>query len=942
MTYCLIDNCSLINLLSKDGGLEDINTLKYWQEQDALKILLPETVKEEWDEHKEKQRKKLEQSLNTKIRHTKEVLRKASLNLPSTHLENEFNIIEDKINAIDELLKYSKTISITSHVKSLIPDRQIRKKGIRKAPFHNKVDSVKDAYIIFSTLEYLSEKQINELLFISENKNDFGDPKNKTRTIHPDISDDYPSIQIDYYSDIFYALSDYKNKMPFLQKELSHDSIEEGIFFSDKDDIYINRSIKPLDQLYNYLRIRFDEIKVLPAHLFTKNYPFDRTGNSYRNDFTLKNINGDIVELLKRFEIQQGKLVNDFKSASSFKKALYILKTFSRNNIFNVHGRKREDFLNIRVFYKDEPDLTDKLEQFKFVEVYKAIKYESFDDIDKNLEVGYFFYKIGDLLKSKDYFLKAKELARIDSKEIIELICNHNLYHLGMSIEFRYWRLENRDEIVKELKQINIGATKVPLHNSKIKEYIVNGSFFTNPQIKLQSLTNEIVDTYQSYLRGGRSSNNFNWEVYYQYELLYQFLNKNYIVYEHYSDYYDIINSLVESIFASYAIKNGDNRINALDDYTLLHFVLYAKTKDLEKYYKRYYLSEIEYDKSEESENSIITLFANFLSNNVEELKELLKKLPEQVGDKFWENYTEYFKNFLFLHSILKLSDNHIKTISKVLIDYLNENLYWLSKRPDYVNKYIYHFFIRQQEPIRPSVIKKVLFLSYKHPDFFSEHLCLELVGNSLDYKPLIKITDLQLSKVILPFIKNRLYEKKGQLNPHNYIVHINVLLNTNQKKELLNYYKQILEKENNHYLFYILVIYDVVDINCRKFLNNYIDSIDLKNKKALKSRSFLRRTSVERYEKIDNLLNMWFKYDLSLTDKRVKPFEKVNDYYNWLLNLDGFDYDKFDSEWLSEYGTRFYFEHFKKSKTLKGKIKSLLHKDFDIALKKVYCDIYN
>ena len=117
---------------------------------------------------------------------------------------------------IDNLLEKAYEIPITTHVKALIPDRQLLHNNKRKAPFHSKIDSVKDAYIIFSTLEYLKEEQVNQLLFISENKNDFGNPKNKNREIHSDISSDYPSIQIDYYSDIFFAINEYKKEMPIL------------------------------------------------------------------------------------------------------------------------------------------------------------------------------------------------------------------------------------------------------------------------------------------------------------------------------------------------------------------------------------------------------------------------------------------------------------------------------------------------------------------------------------------------------------------------------------------------------------------------------------------------------------------------------------------------------------------------------------------------------
>ena len=946
MIYCLIDTCSLINLLSKEDSLKDLENLNFWQEKNALQILLPETVKIEWNKHKIKEKEKYRQTVNTKFKHTREMLTNTSFNIPSGYLEIAYGKIETKINAIDSLLEKANEIPITTTVKALIPDRQLLNNNKRKAPFHNKIDSVKDAYIIFSALEHLKEKQANKLLFISENKNDFGNPKNKNREIHSDISSDYPSIQIDYYSDIFFAINEYKKEMPILEVQQPHaiEEKEEALNqYSNKGRISIDKTEPLLNQLYYYLKIRFEEIKILPSYLFISYYPFENGATCYRSDFALRNINPELLEVLKTFEIIDRKLINNFNSKNDYDKASFILNTLSRNLIFYLHGKKREDFRDIRVHNKQQKlNLIDKYIQFKFIGVYKELDKEHLNNtIDKNLKAGYFYYKIGDLIKSKDCFLKARELALKEKQEVTQLICNHNLHHLARSIEFRYWKLENKSSIIKKLKSIDNRQTKVSAHNLKIKDLIVDNSFFTSAQIKLQTLKEEIIDTYQGYLRGSRSSNNFDWEIFYQYATLHQFLSKNHIVYEHYSDYDDVINSLVESVFASYAIKNGMNKINHLDDYTLLHFVHYAKTKDLEKFYKRYHLSKLNYLKSEDEEEDIVSLFLNFISNNINQLKALLKQQPEQVSDKFWNDYNRYFTNLLFLCSILKFEKEVVKRLSVALIEFLDKNLSWLCHRSNENSKYIYHFFIRQQEYIRPGIIKRVFFLSYKHEEFFSEYLNSELVDSSLELKHKIKITDIQLSNKIIPCIKNRIFEE-GRLNQYNIVTHIYPLLNPTQRKIYFNFYLGILKKEYNHYLFYILVVYNVFDINFGDYLNKYLNTIDLKNDVEHRSRGLLQKPTFTRYNKIDSLLNMWFKYDFSLKDPRITKFKGINDYYDWLLDLDGFDYDKFDIEWLNEFGTRYYYAHFRKSTILKNKISSILKEDFDIKLKKIYCDIYN
>ena len=125
MIYCLIDTCSLINLLSKEDSLKDLENLNFWQEKNALQILLPETVKIEWNKHKIKEKEKYRQTVNTKFKHTREMLTNTSFNIPSGYLEIAYGKIETKINAIDSLLEKANEIPITTTVKALIPDRQL-------------------------------------------------------------------------------------------------------------------------------------------------------------------------------------------------------------------------------------------------------------------------------------------------------------------------------------------------------------------------------------------------------------------------------------------------------------------------------------------------------------------------------------------------------------------------------------------------------------------------------------------------------------------------------------------------------------------------------------------------------------------------------------------------------------------------------------------------
>ena len=916
--------------------------------KNALIVLLPETTMEEWNHLKDKHIEDAKKLLNTKLRYAREMTDSLNHNILDIAYEKGYDDFEEKYKLIHQLLSSSIQLSITAEVKSLIPDRLIRINKIRKAPFHNKVDSIKDAYMILATLEYLKKHKVDNLLFISDNTGEFGDPKIKDRALHPDIANDYPSIQVDYYADIFRAINDYIEKLPALHSSTtaSKNNKEESASPLANHDgtIAVDRKTPILNQLYYYLKIRFEGVKILPSYLFVRSYPFETGKQCYRNSFALKNVNPKLTELFNTFEIQDRQLTNNFKTQSEFKKASFILNTLSLNHIFYVDGPKINTVKELRVNTKKEKlTLLDKFLEFKFTEVFENLShFKPKNTIDEQLKAGYFYYKIGDLIQSKDCFINAKQLAQGQNHGLTIVICNHNLYHLARSIEFRYYKLQNRQEIVQELKSIDNWKTEVAPHNEKIKTLILTNSFFTDAQNKLQLLKDEIVDKYQAYLRGVSNSNNFDWNVFYQYATLHQFLSRNYVVYEHYSDYEDVINTVAEAVFASYAIKKGMNRIEHLDDYCLSHFVIYGKTKNLEKYYRRYHLKKLAYTKTEEEDN-IVKLTLNILSQDIDKLQEDLKNYPEQVGSKLWEDYNRFFTNLMFLCSILKLEQQDVRKVATKLHKFLKKNFSLLRYNAHQTSKYVYHFFIRQQSLLKPNTIKTLLLYSFKHDHFFNEYLNSELIDNSLKLKPQIGVTDLQLSKIILPFIDNKIYDN-DRLNPYNTVTHIYPILTENQKKAFITFYDNILAKNYDHYVFYLLVVHDIMDISRKDYLEQFLNGIDLNNEAESRARGFFeRRTQTfKRYPKIDGLLNMWFKYEFRMDDSRITVYKGLNDYYDWLLDLDHFDYSKFDMDWLTEYGTRFYYNHFRRSSVLKSKLRSMWEEDFDVKLRNIYYDIYH
>jgi hypothetical protein len=169
-----------------------------------LTILVPEQVKEEWDNGKaDKVRSHYKNGIKgalTNSKNLKEYLsgedRKVLEGLIESVNRKKDEYAVDKANEyisrVEELIKKGDTCPTTNDNKIKAFEMGIAK----KAPFHKK-DSFGDAVIVLSTVKHLQEHEIKKAYFITGNKNDFGEPGNESE-LHPDLKGLFESVELQY------------------------------------------------------------------------------------------------------------------------------------------------------------------------------------------------------------------------------------------------------------------------------------------------------------------------------------------------------------------------------------------------------------------------------------------------------------------------------------------------------------------------------------------------------------------------------------------------------------------------------------------------------------------------------------------------------------------------------------------------------------------------
>lgn len=203
-------------------------------------LLVNEEIKKEWDRNKIESKARIEKELQKQINNAKELSStlceldsieyKKLIGKISNQTPEYKRTIEERYKTVDGLIKNESTfVPIKQEHKLKVIDLALK----QKAPFHRKKNSVADALILLSAIDYLKENGINDMnyngidvsdsVFISYNSEDFskGLKGIDKDIIHPDLKPYLDSVGMTYErnfgkilnltSDLTKIIEDYRN-----------------------------------------------------------------------------------------------------------------------------------------------------------------------------------------------------------------------------------------------------------------------------------------------------------------------------------------------------------------------------------------------------------------------------------------------------------------------------------------------------------------------------------------------------------------------------------------------------------------------------------------------------------------------------------------------------------------------------------------------------------
>lgn len=924
--HLMIDTCILWQLADKNGYNQLLQLETHINNNDVV-LYVNESIIEEWDKHKNDLSKKEQRALLRK-----NLSDQPNQLLPTQLSNSKEDIISHQLLILDALITNAVQIKTPEGIKFEAIDRIVSK----LAPFQLGQSAINDWNIIGSFGNYCNNYGIYEMFFISSNKKEFADPKNPKRTIHSNIQERFKNVNINYYSNSseFLKEVDYLLGKPLILNTIS----------SKKYSFKATKQKNEIDSVYYLFHDLYKELNFIPINILRKYYPFAHSEDFKANyySFELSNVQKGLMSYLNNIEIVDGckilKKENSEIELSSemVEKLRFILKRFNSNLIYNISGYEGRTSKNLK--FSEDQDSCDcckcLYESFNFQDAYnKLIEPLNNQELSERMKVAYYKFKLGQTIPAYSDFKKISEDALNINSHITYYISIYNQVQLGRLLYFDlYYDERECQKLSAESQKIDLFelANKLkPLTDYELLLYIAKKSFYHEGYEQISNITDKIIENKQLYENGGWSSNSHISELVQYFGEIEFFIRSNYVIFDEYSDFERMFEKVIQGLFVSYSTsKKFRGRFTGFNSYWLHKLLIYGTPKNIKKYISQNLIDVVDYSSNEPDKDIILEFSKNLLNKkNIDFIN------SEFSNKRFNENYNRYCQNLITLSAYLNFENNILELFATLLIDFIQ-----LQKEENHELLDTVRLFIRRKGKDLPLIIRNRFLFYYLKFDYpFKGNIVATIIRNYNEKE--IQISPNDLDQLILDSITNN--NESGYRHKQISALELFKVVGNESKIKITNAIHSKLKVKFDFELFYDATMRDVVSVNKRK-LFQLIDKLKIDNYNPAQR----PRLSWGRYEYqivyLNELLNICFKYKIKTNTFRFQKFKQINRYYEWLVDMDNFDYNNFDIEWIVAYNTTYFNYQISKSKRAIAYILEYLKTNRDRSIADALIEIQN
>lgn len=690
-----------------------------------------------------------------------------------------------------------------------------------------------------------------------------------------------------------------------------------------------------IDQIYT--SIDMFQIPVIPTNIISSIPPFKGSlRESYIYGDTLHTDNKAFFDFMSSLSLKNEKLEtnigNDIKDLETKLKG--IMTFFKANTINHVkwNGKGHRDRICVHDLFTSEDCNCERCnyDRLNFVQAHEILNFDTSDRTDYELlRKGYTHYLMGDLRNSILTFKEINNKSERTDNPIIYTISKYNLIHLNRFLDFSYME-DDRESLKKELEGVNFELDEIFIiqhapHFIEIFNLLKNDSYFHNTFKGVDRIVTEIQKiSFQDKL-GSRYENEKVQELRVDFLRILCFLEFNFIIFNQFYEYKVLTNKILEGFVALFTLRNPDS--SHYEKFELMILIMWFSHVDFKQanyLLHKYDLKQLDVSNEDKVYDNLLEYIKN-LTNSVE----LIQSSEEASNNLFTDKLKSIVDNFLLILSRLKLEKGKADKLISECLNFMEQvNL------RKFVNDAAINQLVNFQDDISLINLRRIIELLNIHGHELSSafSMCIERfsqIANETETKEILLnlLETKELTSVSL--FKN---DDKAEIVS---LLFFNLDIKT--KKEIVKIIELEFTNDFRFDFYYIYTIYGVIELK-EKYIKTLINLVPDDTKKDERIRHFFGDSWRYNY-KLDQLINLLYKYDFTFTQDVRELSKKSNEkiYYDWLMNLEGFDYSNFDVYWVLRHKTIDFFKAFSNSPKLKKAIESALKENYIEGVAKIY-----
>lgn len=170
--------------------------------------------------------------------------------------------------------------------------------------------------------------------------------------------------------------------------------------------------------------------------------------------------------------------------------------------------------------------------------------------------------------------------------------------------------------------------------------------------------------------------------------------------------------------------------------------------------------------------------------------------------------------------------------------------------------------------------------------------------------------------------------EKCGRFH-HDILYHGYSLLSPDFSQQVKQKVESSLQRSADFNLYYKSSIKGI--INYDLFFDQYLCLF--KFTKPDDEHLFLHMDGELFYRNLNNMINLAFKNNRTLPASFISSLKGMSDYYDWILDMEHFEYGKFKPLWILQYPTKYYLQKAFSIKDVRTRTQAYLRKNYQPTL---------